>query len=1303
MKYRRRVFQSKPRHVGLPLAVLATVATLGMSGCSWDSALYDTYVDDTSEEIVACPPRIYVYDIDGNDHYLCKLDETDLKNCNPITQDEKKIYPILNNIGEYVYNGKVIYKYSTYQNLFNNNKNLELGYIDGLCTDRNDCKEKSVFPDAFKYNICPNNYQTCALSGDIFHCRKPVKQCTEKDTSSCENFITNWVSGKCENELCIVDQCEQGFKPATDKKTCVSACEKGQHYDNDAQSCVPDDIFNCGATDYVCKDNVAQWTDGSCINGICTVSACETGYKVTDNKCVSNCTVDEHYDSEQAKCVANDVDNCGATGHACKDEIKNSNTVSCSSGKCSVSACNEGYTVNNNTCVSSCNDTQYYDVTCKTSDTDNCGMKGYKCSEHISNWSSGTCNNNICSVQTCQEGYAVIHNECKANCDTTKYYDSSTGACATSDVANCGMKGYQCSTHISNWITGNCSNNVCVVTECGSGFKPSSDGKQCVSDCSVGQHYDNKQARCIADDVNNCGATGHACSDEIKNSKTVKCSAGKCSVSQCNDGYTVNNNTCVSSCNDTQYYDVTCKTSNLDNCGMKGYKCYAHISNWSTGSCNNNECFVQTCKEGYAVINNECKANCGSDQYYDNATASCKKSNEDNCGMSEYKCSDTAGWNGGSCWNNQCVATACITPGYHLNAGKCIADSNTECGTTLKNCSTQGKACINGNCELNTCPEDKTLCSTSSGKACIDIHASDTNNCGACGFVCNTYKPINTAVASCVDGTCKYQCTGDGFVNISNSDTASGIQCVNAKTDNYHCGATGPLDQGEICNVGTICSNGKCTTSCGAGTTLCGSTCVTQASDKPATLAHCGACNVTCSTSTEGLGGAAAVLSVSCETGSCKVENCKPGYSLNENTCEKTGCTSDNDCSLDHGKGICNSANTCDYLCDPGYTLNGNICEKTGCVNDAECPITFGSGTCSSSHTCNYSCDPGYTLNGSTCNKVGCLSDSDCTITNGTGTCNSANQCVYSCNAGYSIVTDSDHKTCEKTGCTEDTDCTIDNGTGTCNSANKCVYSCNTGYSLTGDDTKICIKTGCVEASECLEIANSVSTDCVSGICKVYACTPGSSPNTSKRECETCPTDHISTTGISCSACTGTKPHANDDHTACVECSENTHCTAGNGVAAVECQNNVCKVTSCDSGSMLSADGRSCVECSDNTISTGSTDTSCSACSEPTPYANTNHSACVECNTSSHCSSNANGYACLSNNTCGCNSSNDCPDTTICSNNICVEGECTENTHCSSNANGHICLNDRTCGCEGDFDCPEGSVCSPDDVCVPQE
>ena len=103
--------------------------------------------------------------------------------------------------------------------------------------------------------------------------------------------------------------------------------------------------------------------------------------------------------------------------------------------------------------------------------------------------------------------------------------------------------------------------------------------------------------------------------------------------------------------------------------------------------------------------------------------------------------------------------------------------------------------------------------------ACADIQ-TDSENCGTCGYVCDTGMACQGA--SCVCATGYVSCSG---------------QCVLSNSD--HCGASCAACQGS-----DVCSNGQCSSSCGSGSTTCPDRTCSSNSDP----GHCGSSCTVCGT-----------------------------------------------------------------------------------------------------------------------------------------------------------------------------------------------------------------------------------------------------------------------------------------------------------------------------------------------------------------------------------------------------------------------------------------------------------------------
>ncbi len=1103
----------------------------------------------------------------------------------------------------------------------------------------------------FNFDVCPTNFECKQASnenGDINYC---VKKCGADqhlwtETGKCEdnqidhcgahgydcNKLAGWQAGDCIQGRCVASECEMGYRLNESKDTCVPNCAPGTHYDNTAMKCVNDDKYNCGGTGKKCSDAIAQWVDGICDQGSCTVTKCEDGYKVFNKACLPDCGDEKHYDNDLAKCVDNDESNCGQKGYACKDHIKNSKKTTCESGKCIVTSCIDGYDLKKdlNLCSSSCTENEHYDNEtggCVNNSVEHCGQTGFDCAKKVLNWDTGTCEAGVCTLEKCKDGYSVyeqsvetivgegdepaidvIIKECRPNCDGEHYYDTYDSICKKSDTSNCGHLGNDCR-NITGVNTATCIQNTCVALSCEEGY--TLYNSTCISTattCGSNTHYYNNV--CEDDSLSNCGGHGIACSSTtIPGWSNGSCVSGVCEATACSSGYTLKDKKCISTAttcgSNTHYYNNACESDSVTNCGGHGIACSSTtIPGWSNGTCSSGKCEATACSSGYTLKDKKCistATTCGSNtHYYNNA---CESDSVTNCGGHGIACSSTSipGWSNGTCSSGKCEATACSS-GYTLKDKKCISTATT-CGSnthyynnacesdSLTNCGGHGIACTalpgwsNGSCSSGKC--EATACSsgyTLKDKKCI----STATTCGS-----NTHYYNNVCESDSVTN-----CGGHGIA--CSSTTIPGWS--NGSCSSGKCEAT-------ACSSGYTLKDKKCistATTCGSNTHYYNNSCESDS------VTNCGGHGIACSSTTMPGWSKGA-----CTSGKCVASECAKGYSLSSSgvcTAKALSCTAsqhyydgsceNNDATNCGGHGIACSSTTI-----PGWSTGScasGKCEATACssgytLKDKKCIST--ATTCgSNTHYYNNSCETDSVTN---CGGHGIACNSTTMPGWSKGACTSGKCVASECAKGYSLsssgVCTAKALSCSASqhyydGSCENNDVTNCGGhgiacsstsipgwsKGTCSSG-KCVASeCAKGYSLSNG---VCssVATTCTTAQHYYDgkcEANDVTNCGGHGI----ACSSTSIPGWSKGTCSSgkcvaseCAKGYSLSNGV-CSSVATTCTTAQHYYDGKCEANDVTNCGAHGascaslaGWAGGSCSSGKCKATSCASGYSLNA------------------------------------------------------------------------------------------------------------------------------------
>jgi hypothetical protein len=359
---------------------------------------------------------------------------------------------------------------------------------------------------------------------------------------------------------------------------------------------------------------------------------------------------------------------------------------------------------------------------------------------------------------------------------------------------------------------------------------------------------------CVPDDVHNCGTCGHDCTNLPHVSGPTGCSAsGACVIASgsCTPGWA----DCDGNADDGCEQDIT----QPGHCGSCTTVCPASDPVCS-GSGASYSC-VSGCP---ASTPTRCSGSCVD-----------TTSSASNCGACGNVCSEPTSGSGTG-------TAACVPAGCTVDcaagltacpAAPALATTCVEAQTDDDNCGGCGVACqggehcVTGACE---CTNGQHLCG--SPAACVDETVS------ACGPSCQVCAPPAFATASCNGSSCAWTCN-PGYTGCP---TANPTACDVLGSDPNNCGSCG-----NVCTGGETCQSGAC--KCPAGETLCGTTCVNEATDSN----NCGACPHSC------LGGA-------CSDGQCQPVEVTSGasgaialdasnvYFVGGNAiygCPKTGCS----------------------------------------------------------------------------------------------------------------------------------------------------------------------------------------------------------------------------------------------------------------------------------------------------------------------------------------------------------------------------------------------------------------------------
>ena len=304
----------------------------------------------------------------------------------------------------------------------------------------------------------------CMSNGYVVQDGKCVSTENADCTKEAKNNDKNVTSAKIDlnfmdEPVCTIKECKNGWKPSEDGTKCIemlSECtaeQKSQH-PYARKTGIKKGTETCVATDCVCgydldKDAgkcVAWKADKKCSkmpkNAKSGKPACRDGIEICE---ITACDGTEFkHDTENNQCVK-------TTGDECKSSDKNAKTAKLEKRNnemvCIIKNCNSGYTPSDD------------GLKCEQSEGD--------CSSQVSkidsNATKGEFKKKECRITECKPGYDVNNNKCvpiSGNCK--KLPENATRGSISFDEKT--------------------QSEICLVSGCKGGFKPSDDKKSCVVD-----------------------------------------------------------------------------------------------------------------------------------------------------------------------------------------------------------------------------------------------------------------------------------------------------------------------------------------------------------------------------------------------------------------------------------------------------------------------------------------------------------------------------------------------------------------------------------------------------------------------------------------------------------------------------------------------------------------------------------------------------------------------------------------------------------------------------------------------------
>jgi len=741
---------------------------------------------------------------------------------------------------------------------------------------------------------------SCTLSS----CNTGYGNCDADNSNGCETQLnTDAACGTCTTACGVNDS-----RTCSGGQCSLVSCPSGQaDCDNDGTTCEQSlsTLSSCGACGVRCGDAQGRLpnADASCAGGTCAVGSCYPNFDNCDGAPGNGCET-------SLRTTAN----CGGCGTACS---RPNASVTCSTGACAISACNNGF--------ANCDGNPTNGCETPTNTNQNCGGCNVACAQPNA---TTTCGSGTCTRVACTSGFGDCDGNAANGCEQPLNTLTHCGACNSACALANG--------------TESCATGTCTVGTCSNGY----------GNCDfLAANGCETQLNSNA----NCTACGTLC--DYANA-AESCSTGSCTLGTCGNGY--------GNCDNNNANGCEQQLNTLTHCTACNTACT--LPN-ATSTCSSGACAISSCNTGYGNCDNNPANGCETQLNSNTHCGACNAA----CGVSDNRtCS------GGVCSLSNCpMGTAdCDNDGTTCEQ---MLNTNTHCAACGVTCTRANAAssCSTGTCTLGTCNSGFDNCDMMAGNGCEQA-LNTTSHCGACNATCTRANATPTcgsgtcAIASCnpgfgnCDGNDENGCetplntlSNCGACNATCSLANAGESCSTGTCTLGTCdsgfgncdsvasnGCEAPLTTASNCNMcGVACDYANAAESCGTGSCVFAScsgnfgNCdgnLNNGCERPTnTLSDCGGCNVACSR---------ANAAASCGTGTCTLGACNAGFDNCDgnatNGCELTLGTLSN-CG---GCGdACTGNETCvNYQCRTPFPYTASNFDPNGITGTATVTLACG-------------------------------------------------------------------------------------------------------------------------------------------------------------------------------------------------------------------------------------------------------------------------------------------------------------------------------------------------------------------------